>query len=46
VVTAFHAARIGNASSEGADSPQKPSRMRGEFQGRTWAWIKLNNPDN
>jgi hypothetical protein len=46
IVAAFHEAQIAHAASRRADSPRSPSRRRGEFQGRTWAWIKLNNPEN
>ena len=46
VVTAFREAQIAHASRAWADAPRKPSRIRGEFQGRTWSWIKLNNPEN
>jgi hypothetical protein len=46
VVAAFRESQIANASRAWDDAPGKPSRMKGEFQGRTWSWIKLNNPEN
>jgi hypothetical protein len=42
----FHQARIAQAACEGAHSPRRPARRWGEFQSRTWSWIKLQNPEN
>jgi hypothetical protein len=43
---AFHQARIAHAACEGAHVLRRPARRWGKFQGRTWSWIKLQNPEN
>jgi hypothetical protein len=45
-LAAFHEAQTADAALEGTDALRRPARRWGEFQGRTWSWIKLNNPEN
>lgn len=45
-IAAFRDAPIAQAAGAGAEALRRPRRRWGEFQGRTWSWIKLHNPEN
>jgi hypothetical protein len=49
VVQAFREARLANAAKRQeakSGSPPSRARMQGQFQRRTWGWVRLNNPEN
>jgi hypothetical protein len=49
IVQAFREARFANdlrRQEANTQSSPKRGRMRGQFQRRTWGWVRLNNPEN